>query len=155
MAEVAVGALLLGTTISATSAISAGQANEEISKYNAKVNRLQAIDALQQGKKEVKLIRKQATELKGAQRASLAAQGIDVDSGTAALVQAETDYIAEIEVNTTLNNADRAAWGYEVGATQTLAQGQMAGRTGALNAAGSLFSGIGQTAVAGKQLGAF
>ena len=57
-------------------------------------------------------MRLQTSQLKGRQRASLAANGIDLGSQTAVNILTTTDVMGEIDANTVAANAVRSAWGY-------------------------------------------
>lgn len=152
LAGVAVGSIAFGSLFSASSAYQAGETNKELSKHNAAIGHVRARDAINRGRKQVQDIRSASETLKSSQRAAFATQGVDVGTGSAAIIQAETDYIAELEVNTAKNNAAMEAWGYEVGADTTRTQGELAANTGRGQALGTLLSGVGSTALAHKQL---
>lgn len=74
----------------------------------------------------------------GAQRVSLAAQGIDVNEGTALDIQAGTREMGELDILKILNNASREAWGYAVGVTNAENQANLAEFTGRVNAVSNL-----------------
>lgn len=146
------GTMLVGTGISASSAYAAGEGNEALAKHNAAIGEVQARDALNRGQEQAKNIREAAEMLKGSQRAAFATQNVQVGTGSAALIQAETDYIAELEVNTIKNNAALEAWGHRVGADTTRMQGRLAAAQGRGQALGTLLSGIGSAAVGYKTI---
>jgi len=87
-----------------------GQA--EVADVNARIAELGAQSALNQGQQEVGRMTMQAGKVKSAQRAAMAANGIDLGEGNAAEVQATTDTIKEIDANTITANAVRSAFGY-------------------------------------------
>lgn len=62
----------------------------------------------------------------GADRASFGAQGVSVDSGSAADVQANTARFSALDAMTMRNNAARKAWGYQVEAQNYTEQGILA-----------------------------
>lgn len=93
---------------------------------NAKVAEFMAKDAERRGERDAQEHIKATRQIVGAQRAGFAAQGVDVNSGVAADVQADTKYMGEQDAVTIRNNAWREAWGYRVAATDLYGQGKMA-----------------------------
>jgi hypothetical protein len=107
----------------------------------ARIYDIQAGDALRRGEQDQLAIGAQARQVKGAQRAGLAAQGIAVDTGSAADVQAETEKLSAQDVQRAKNNAWREAWGYRVQANQTRMGAQMASEAGNRAASNTLLTG--------------
>ena len=68
----------------------------------------------------------QAGQVKGSQRAALAANGIAVGEGSAAELQASTEIIKEIDSNQLTENAHREAWGMRMQAANYEGQALMA-----------------------------
>lgn len=105
-------------------------------RQNAEQNRqfadILAIDALRRGSLEAGKFKQKVRQLRGSQRAALAAQGIDVDSGDAADIQVETERMGTIDAETIKSNAWREAWGYKVQAVNYGAQGAGASLSGRL-----------------------
>lgn len=93
---------------------SQGRFNANQLEFNARLAEMDRADELKRGKDEQKFIKKRGAQMIGSQRAALAAQGIEIDSGTAALIQEETAEQVELESLTAGNNAWRRAWGLEV-----------------------------------------
>ena len=75
--------------------------------------KLKAEDALRRGQSEADKFSTQAAKMMGSQRATLAAQGIDIDSGSAAAVQSETRGFLAEDVETIKTNAFMEALGFE------------------------------------------
>ena len=111
-----------------------GRMEEEQNNFNAKMSELQAKDALERGKKDVSRVRRGARQVAGSQRAGLAAQGILVDSGSAADILSDTKRLSEEDIATTKNNAWRESFGYRTQAANYRIAGKMA-RWGANNQA--------------------
>ena len=114
---------------------------EAMFEINAGYAELQGKDALHRGEEDVHSIKSGAKQLIGSQRASLAAQGIEVDSGSALEIQQDTAALAELDSIRARNNAWREAWGYKVEAQQASAQGQLAAITGKAKAQQTLLTG--------------
>lgn len=83
-----------------------------VADVNARIAELGAQSALLQGQQQVGALTLKAGQLKSSQRASMAANGIDLGVGSAAEIQASTDIMKEIDANTLTANAVRSAWGY-------------------------------------------
>lgn len=96
-------------------------------EFNSKVADFQGEDAIQRGDKAANQQRKITNETIGAQRASMANQGIDVNSGSAADIQSQTRVMGEQDALTIKNNAWREAWGYKMQALGYKSQGEYAG----------------------------
>lgn len=87
---------------------------EKISTLNNRLSGIYADQAIKEGEEVVSQIRREKTKILGAQKVSLAAQGISVSSGSAADVLAETELNAELDVITAKNQAWKKAWGIKV-----------------------------------------
>ncbi len=102
---------------------------EATGDFNASIAELGAQSALDQGQSEIAAATLKAGQLKSSQRAALAANGVDLNQGSAAEVQQSGDIMKDVDVATLKANAVRSAWGYR-------AQGmsdQLAAKTSALN----------------------
>lgn len=102
------------------------ESNARISEINARISELGAQSALQQGKHQVADLTMRAGQLKGRQRASMAANGVDLNVGSAAETQASSDILKEIDKGTIRLNAVRDAFGYRTQALNQTAQAGMA-----------------------------
>jgi hypothetical protein len=108
---------LAGAGMQGISAISGSAANKaayktqaQVSRNNAQVAEWQAEDALVRGQKSVSRQRIQTAQLKGKQRASLAANGVDLGVGSALNILSDTDYFGEIDAATLTDNSAKEAW---------------------------------------------
>lgn len=122
-----------------------------MSAINARLAETGAQSVLDQGQKQVAALTLSAGNLKSKQRASMAANGIDLGSGNAAEVQASTDIMKEIDANTLTANAVKNAWGYRTYGVNSANQGLMQSATAEgispMNAASSsLLGSAGQVA---------
>lgn len=79
---------------------------------NARMLESAAQATLLTGQREEQKSRIATANLKGTQRASMAANGIVLGEGTANQVLTSTDVLGEADANTLHANAVRAAWGY-------------------------------------------
>lgn len=99
---------------------------------NRQFAELMSEDAIRRGDRAALEHRKKIRQLIGSQRAALAAQGIDVNSGSAMDTQMDTATLGAYDVETIKNNAWREAWGLKTQASQYATQAAMAGISGGL-----------------------
>ncbi len=121
---VAIGSLALTAASTVMGAIgqrqqaaaSAGMANyqAQVARNNQMVAEWNAQRALQQGQVDEQNQRLKSAALLGSQRAALASQGGDVDSGSPLDVQADTARAGEYDAQTIRNNDALKAYGYRV-----------------------------------------
>jgi len=114
----------LPAILSGVSAISSASAARKQGKYesaafrtNAAYARINANDALARGQTSAMSAAVKARMIVGSQRAALAAQGIDISSGSALDVQVNTGHLSELDIMNIKNNAAREAWGYNIQAS--------------------------------------
>lgn len=118
MAQAAgVGASTVGSYFGAKSQQIAARGAAAIADINAGQSELAAQQELARGNAEVASVSQRAGQVKGAQRAALAANGVDVGTGSAAAILTSTDLQKENDINTITANAVRAAWGQRMQAT--------------------------------------
>lgn len=134
-ALVGVSALSAGTSLySASQQAEAGKKESEFNAaqmdMNARLAARQGEDAIGRGDKEAATYRDKVNQTVGSQRAALAAQGIDVNSGSAAEVQLDTKAMGEKDAMTIKNNAWREAWGYKVEAQNNRGSASMTRQAG-------------------------
>ena len=94
-----------------------------VANMNAALSEMQAQDAIRQGTQAGIDVRQRAKQVKGAQRAAFAANGVRLDEGSPAAVQRSTEYLRDVDVATLANNAARAAFGYRVQKANQQARG--------------------------------
>lgn len=110
-------------------------------QFNAQVADLQAKDAIARGEVEARNKKKEAKQVIGSQRAGLAAQGIEVNSDTASLIQQDTAGIAAEDVQTIKNNAWREAWGYRMENLNLSSKAAFVGLSSSFNAKNTFITG--------------
>lgn len=112
----------LGSFGNAYAQASAQQAQAEFEQQQLKTNQrlasIQSEDAIIRGDKQASDYKKKVKGTSGSQRAALAAQGIDVGTGSAAEVQIDTAAIGAENTLAIKNNAWREAWGYRMQANE-------------------------------------
>ncbi len=130
----------LGGGLQAGAEQGAGKIQNTIYKFNSKIQNLQAQDAIDIGLKKEQNFRKKVKKFAADQRLAFAAQGIDIESGTALDVQMDTAEQGEIDALTIRNNAYLEAWGYKVGAENSKTQGEFAELSGEMASMGTILS---------------
>lgn len=146
MASGAVGSFYSAKMTKQQLAFEAGMAD-----INARIAELGAQQELLNGQKAVGALTLQAGQLKSRQRTAMAANGVDLGEGSAAEIQASTDIMKAIDVNTIEANAVRDAWGFRTqGANYQsealMKRGSAAGISPFAAGASSLLTGAGQVA---------
>jgi len=121
-----------------------------MSKINARRAEIAAEETLRKGDKDASDYSKQVKELTGSQKASLAAQGIDLGFGTASDVVAITEEQGIENIKTIKNNAFREAMGYRTRASDELFASDVNKRASDFKAGLTLLSG-GLNAVQGAR----
>lgn len=114
-----------------------GNYEARLFEQNAGVADLQAADSIARGTLAEQKLRGETRQTVGGQRVGLAAQGIDINSGSAADVQAEAQSIGETDALTTRLNAAREAWGFQTQAQDLRNRAELT-RRGASAQAGAL-----------------
>lgn len=131
--------------IKAYSAYQQTKAARDGYNYNAKVNDLQAKDALNRGDENLQRHFMQASQLKGRQRAALAVNGVDLNYGSALDILTGTDLMTQYDASVIKQNAERESLGFktEAGMNRWQAAQQKpktAAFTSALTSAGQVSS---------------
>ena len=144
MQMLSIGASIAGTAVSAMSAYNQGKAAEQVAKNNATIAEYAAQDAQRRGEQDALEIQRKASAIKGTQRVSMAARGLDLGYGTADDLQAQTDFFSQSDVATTRTNADKESWSRRAQKANYEAEALSSG--GSMAAAGSLLSSAGTVA---------
>lgn len=110
-------------------------------EVNTLLSNVAAEDAIARGEKDAAAIKRNARRLTGAQRAAMAAQGLDPDAGSGLDLQLDTAALSAADALTTRNNAWREAWGYRVQAVDATAKGQFAEIAGNAKSRASILTG--------------
>lgn len=127
---------------------SLGETNSAIADTNARIAELAAQTELRRGQREEQNSRLKTAHVKSAQRAAMAANGIDLGSDSALNVLTTTDVMGEIDANTLQANAVRSAWGYRVQATNYQTEAASASLQGKILATNSANEALVKSAAA-------
>lgn len=140
----------IGTGVTAVQAYSQQKYQQKVAEQNAKLEDAAAVDALQRGKQAVQQQQRELSREMGAQRASMAANGIDVNFGTAASFRGDTAMLGQEDSQTLRENSIREVMGFERSAANSRAKAAAAGQA----AGGALVSGafgVANTLLGGAQ----
>lgn len=130
------GAAIYGSYTQAQAQKQQAEFQSQQAMLNAELASMQAEDALRKGDQEAQAVRRKTRQIIGEQKVALAAQGLDITAGDAALLQEETKFLGAMDEMTVQNNAWRQAWGFGVQSEDyrnTARFTQMSGRNAARN----------------------
>ena len=113
----AMGAQAVGGVAQAVGAYDSTAARRNMLGMDAQIAQWQSSQALASGQVQEEDSRLQSGQLFGRQRAQLAANGVQLGSGSALDLLAGTKVIGNMDATTIHNNALRAAWGYQTQST--------------------------------------
>lgn len=134
----AVGILsLIGTGVSAVTQYQAGQDAKAIGRNNAILQENNAQEALKTGVIQQNQYRRQLNQFLGRQRATIAANNVQ-DLGSPLSLQEDAAATGETDIANIRNQAALDAYGFKVGASDSISRGNAAARTGTANAFGEL-----------------
>jgi len=132
-----------GAVMGAAGAYNKAQSQKDMLNTEAQIATWQGAQAIENGQTEEQNSRLRTGAVFGAQRAQLAANGVDLGSGSALDVLASTKYMGNRDALTIRDNATRAAWGYDTQASMDRTAASnispgMAGFSSLLGSAGSV-----------------
>lgn len=118
-----------------------GDYRKQVADINSKFADISYKDAIDRGESAVRINQQRTRSMVGAQRSSFAAQGIDVNKGSAADVQESTAGMSALDNMTIRQNAMREAMGYKVQALNYSMEGQFASMSARNSANNTLLTG--------------
>lgn len=137
------GLSMIGNAYAQGQAIKARAAYQGvIAKINAEMAEMSAEDAIKRGDISARDYQKEVDGMIGMQKVAYAAQGVDVNFGSAADIQAETRMFGALDALTIKNNAWREAWGYKVEALNSTFSGKYAELEGKFGARQAMAAGV-------------
>ncbi|MBF0164472.1 MAG: hypothetical protein HQM01_08265 [Magnetococcales bacterium] len=144
---------MIGQQQSAAAQSAAAHYNAQVARNNQQIAQQNADLAQQEGQARLTQQRMKSRSLMGAQRAALAANGLEIGSGSALDLQADSAMLSEWDARMIQYNTDKSAWNYTVqgqdfGAKAGLldAQGTWASAAGNVAGMNSLLGGVGSAA---------
>lgn len=121
-ATAALGAQGFGAAAQTVGAYYAASAQRAQLNAQADIAEIQAKSVISAGQREEQRLRLATAGLKSKQRASMAANGVDMAGDSAQRVLLSTDIMGEADAETVRSNAIGQAWGYRTQATMDRAQ---------------------------------
>jgi hypothetical protein len=118
--------MALSTGVSIVGQLQQGQAAKAAANAQARADELQAAQQRDAAMQEADRIRKAGEKTKGAARAQMAANGIDVNSGTAITIEDDIGQGAESDAQMTLLTGNRRGAALDFSASQERARGRNA-----------------------------
>lgn len=119
-----------------------GRNARDVAEYNARELENQAISTRNKGVEEENIQRRKTAQLQSLQRAQLGAAGVDIDMGSAADIQQDTELLGEVDALRIRTNFEDQATQMERQGALTLQQGKRAERAGYISAAGTLLGSM-------------
>ncbi|HBI2866525.1 TPA: hypothetical protein KZS46_002216 [Escherichia coli] len=122
---------LVAVTVASTAASMHSQSKQAkyqsaIADRNAEIAEAQAQDSINRGNIEADQRRREMRQRSGTAAATMGATGAELSSGTALDVFADNAQFGTLDALTTVNNAQREAYGYQVQGMNAQAQGAAA-----------------------------
>ena len=142
---------LAGAGVSAVGTYEAGHFQSEVARNNAIIAKQNADYARTAGGEQAAIASRKGAAQGAALKTGLAANGVDVNSGSAVDVEAGARETSKLDAETVLNNAELQAYGYTTQATNFKAQSAQDEAGGIWGAAGSLLSNA--SSIGGKWSG--
>lgn len=134
------GAALATGALSAVNQYQSGRQAAATASANAKSAEAQAQDSINRGNAAADEVRRRNRQALGTQIATAGAGGADLTSGSAVDIFGDTAQFGELDALTTVNNAQREAYGLQIQADNYKAQGSAAKRQGNIGAATTLLT---------------
>lgn len=143
MALIPVAIAMVGGMMGAQNAKQEGAFNSSMLTGNAALKDQAATETINAGDTSADWQRVRTGQAIGTQRTAQAANGIDVNSGSAAQIQDDTAMLGELDALTIQNNAAREAYGYRVQAKQDRLNAAQVTTNAGNKATGSILGGLG------------
>lgn len=143
MAAIPIGMALAGGIMGAQTATQQGDYSAALLTENATYKKRAADEAIFAGDTAADWQRQRAKQAIGTQRTTQAANGINVNTDSAAQLQDDTAMLGELDALTIQNDAAREAYGYRVQAAQDINNANQAQWNAKRAATGSILGGLG------------
>lgn len=134
------GASLAAGALSAVTQYQSGRQEAAVASANAESAQAQAQDSVNRGNAAADEARRRNRQAMGTQMATAAANGADISTGSALDIFGDTAQFGELDALTTVNNAQREAYGYEVQARNYKSQASAAKKQGTVGAVSTLLT---------------
>ncbi|HDG9775832.1 TPA: hypothetical protein PGG59_004223 [Raoultella planticola] len=139
-ATIAAGATLVLGAMSAYNQNQQSKYQSAVANQNADIAEAQAQDSINRGNMQAEEVRSRNRQTAGTQAATMGATGAELGSGSSLDIFGDTAQFGTLDALTTVNNAQREAYGYQVQSTNYTAQAAGARSAGKANATMTLLS---------------
>lgn len=138
LALVAAGAAAAGTMASGLSQASSLRYQAKVADANARLENQQTLDAIERGRSDRVQLDRKYSQLEGQQQAAMAANGIDLDFGSAAQVARDTAMLRNEDAASLYKDQDTEIRGHDINASNYIgdARAKRQAATGAVVSAG-------------------
>lgn len=133
-------ASLAAGALSAVNQYQSGRQAEAVASANADSAEAQAQDSINRGNAAADEARRRNRQALGTQTATAAANGADISTGSALDIFGDTAQFGELDALTTVNNAQREAYGFGVQASNYKTQASAARQQGNVGAFSTLLT---------------
>lgn len=133
--------MLVLAAVSAYMTYEQGQQQQEVMKYNAKVQENRAIEETQRAAFDANRAREQSRRVLANQRAVYGSSGVDIAAGSPLLVMADSAKQAELDAQIILSGGQARATDATARANIARYKGDVYARAGTINAGTTLLSG--------------
>lgn len=128
------GASVALSGVSAYNQYQQGKYSSAVAEQNAEVATAQAQDSINRGNAQADEVRRRNRQAAGTQAATMGATGAYLSTGGALDIFGDTAQFGALDALTTVNNAQREAYGYQVQAENYKAQASSARKQGNMGA---------------------
>lgn len=134
------GASVALSGLSAYNQYQSGKYTAAVAEQNADVAEAQAQDSINRGNAQADEVRRRNRQAAGTQAATMGATGADLSTGGALDIFGDTAQFGTLDAMTTVNNAQREAYGYQVQAENYKAQASSSRKQGNMGAMTTLLT---------------
>lgn len=142
---IAAGTAIAGTVAGTVGKVQQANFERKVAEQNQKLENERIVDAMSRGETEARDAGRRAAAMRGAQRAAMAANGIDLSFGSASDLLEDSAMYAREDVGNVRKNTDREIRGYDINAANYGSQANAAKQrkagaivSGALEVAGTI-----------------
>ncbi|HDO7157150.1 MULTISPECIES: virion core protein, T7 gp14 family [Klebsiella/Raoultella group] len=139
-ATIAAGATLVIGAMSAYSQNQQSKYQSAVASQNADIAEAQAQDAVNRGNIQAAEVQRRNRQAAGTQAAIMGATGADLSTGTSLDIFGDTAQFGTLDALTTVNNAQREAYGYQIQSVNYDAQAKGVRSAGKANATTTLLT---------------
>lgn len=139
-ATIAAGATLVIGAMSAYNQNQQSKYQSAVASQNADIAEAQAQDSINRGNAQAEEVRRRNRQAAGTQTSTMGAMGTDLSTGVSLDILGDTAQFGALDALTTVNNAQREAYGYQVQSTNYEAQSKGVRSAGKANATTTLLT---------------